>query len=195
MRGGYLMDKSAVFIDGGYISKLTKKHFTNKDKTPKKIDFAKLGLILASKCNSELLRTYYYDCAPYISSAPTLDEKRRQEGFDKFMYSLRQLDKFEIRLGRLRKYFNQNGLPEFEQKGVDVKLAIDALNLSLKGKIIKAIFVTGDADFVPVVKAIKDEGIEVYLFFHDSSVHRDILEAVDNKILIDAALIDSCLRC
>lgn len=58
-------DKSVVFIDGGYLSKLTRHHFIHKDGSPKKIDFIKFGYVIASKCKSELIRTYYYDCPPY----------------------------------------------------------------------------------------------------------------------------------
>lgn len=186
------MDKSVVFVDGGYFGKLLKFQFVDSKGLPKKVDYYKLGNIIASKCNSELLRTYYYDSPPYVSPKPTQDEKSRQEGFDKFIYNLKLLDKFEVRLGRLRKYNNLQGQPIFEQKGVDVLLAIDALNLSLKNKISKAIFVTGDSDFVPVIQAIKDEGVEVFLFYHSSAVHRNILQVCDNKLLLDDTLIDNC---
>ena len=187
------MDKSVVFIDGGYFGKLLKYQFIDTKGLPKKIDYYKLGNILASKSNSELLWTYYYDSPPYMSKEPTKEEKTRQEKFDKFIYNLKLLDKFEVRLGRLRKYNNLQGQPIFEQKGVDVLLAIDSLKLSLKSKISKAIFVTGDSDFVPVIQAIKDEGIEVFLFYHNSSVHRQILQVCDNKLLLDNTLIDGCL--
>lgn len=150
--------------------------------------------MIASKCKNDLIRTYYYDCPPYVSPQPTPEEKSRQERFDRYHYNLKQLDKFEVRLGSLRKYYNEDRTHNFEQKGVDVKIAIDALRLCLKGKISRAIFVTGDSDFVPVVEAIKDEGVEVFLFYHDSSVHRHILTVCDNKMLMDDELIDSCLR-
>ena len=187
------MDKSVVFIDGGYFSKLLKIQFPDSMGFPKKIDYYKFGNILASKSNSELLRTYYYDSPPYISSQATPPEKLRQKKFDEFIYNLRLLDKFEVRLGRLKKYNNFQGQPIFEQKGVDVLLAIDSLKLSLKNKISKAIFVTGDSDFVPVIQAIKDEGVEVFLYYHDSAVHRNILQVCDNKLLLDNTLVDNCL--
>jgi len=187
------MDKSVVFIDGGYFSKLLKLQFPDSRGFPKKIDYYKFGNILASKSNSELLRTYYYDSPPYISPQTEQPEKLRQKKFDEFIYNLRLLDKFEVRLGRLRKYNNFQGQPIFEQKGVDVLLAIDALNLSLKNKISKAIFVTGDSDFVPVIQAIKDEGIEVLLYYHSSAVHRNILQVCDQKMILDDGIIDGCL--
>lgn len=77
---------------------------------------------------------------------------------------------------------------------MDVLLAIDALKLTLKGRISKVIIIAGDSDFVPVVQAVKDEGIEVFLFYHESSVHRDLLMVCDNKNLIDDSLIKSLER-
>lgn len=187
-------DKSIVLIDGGYLTKLTKNEFVDSSGHPKKLDFAKLGQIIASQCGSELIRTYYYDSPPHVGQRPTAEDKARQEGFDRFVYNLRKMDKFEVRLGSLKKFSLEDGSVKFEQKGVDVLLAIDALRLTLKGKISKAIFITGDADFVPVIKAIKDEGVEVFLYYHDSSVHRNILEVCDNKVIIKKELIDGCVR-
>jgi uncharacterized LabA/DUF88 family protein len=55
----------------------------------------------------------------------------------------------------------------FIQKDVDVLLAIDLVRLSSKGQIQKAFLVAGDADFSPVVKAAKDEGVMVKLFYSE----------------------------
>jgi uncharacterized LabA/DUF88 family protein len=188
------MDKIGIFIDGGYLSKLTKHIFTNSNGSPKKIDFNKLSLNLSSKCNGELLRTYYYDCPAFVSPRPNTVEKDRQRRTDSFLYNLRRLDKFDVRLGKLNRYFKSDGTPDFEQKGVDVLLAIDVLRLALKNKIDKAIFITGDSDFVPVIQAIKDEGVGTILFYHESAVHRNILDCCDTKFILNDALINTSLR-
>src|SRR5205814_7511024 len=47
------------------------------------------------------------------------------------------------------------------EKGADVALAIDAMQVGLDGKIDIAVLVTGDADFVPLVRALKKQGIRV----------------------------------
>jgi uncharacterized LabA/DUF88 family protein len=52
----------------------------------------------------------------------------------------------------------QSGVNE---KGADVALAIDAMQIGMEGKIDIAVLVTGDADFVPLVRALMKQGIRV----------------------------------
>src|SRR5262249_15994012 len=47
------------------------------------------------------------------------------------------------------------------EKGADVALAIDAMQVGLDGKFDIAVLVTGDADFVPLVRALMKQGIRV----------------------------------
>ena len=65
----------------------------------------------------------------------------------------REMD-VEVRYGRLsaRKRTGR------QQKAVDVQLAVDALSHAVNGVYDVAILVTGDADFVPVVEAVRERG-------------------------------------
>lgn len=47
------------------------------------------------------------------------------------------------------------------EKGSDVSLAIDALQIGLEGKIDLAVLVSGDGDLVPLVRALMKQGIRV----------------------------------
>jgi uncharacterized LabA/DUF88 family protein len=47
------------------------------------------------------------------------------------------------------------------EKGVDVALAVDALQVGLGQKIDVAVLVTGDGDFVPLVRALNKQGVRV----------------------------------
>src|SRR5207237_4389463 len=47
------------------------------------------------------------------------------------------------------------------EKGTDVALAVDALQVGLDGKIDIAVLVTGDGDFVPLVRALNKQGVRV----------------------------------
>ena len=65
----------------------------------------------------------------------------------------------------------QNGQGE---KGVDVALAVDALQVGLDGKIDVAVLVTGDGDLVPLVRALMKHGIRVmaaYFQYDDGDQH------------------------
>lgn len=53
------------------------------------------------------------------------------------------------------------------EKGVDVALAIDALQIGLEGKIDIAVLVTGDADLVPLVRALMKQGIRVMVAYFE----------------------------
>jgi uncharacterized LabA/DUF88 family protein len=47
------------------------------------------------------------------------------------------------------------------EKGIDVALAVDALQVALDGKIDIAVLVSGDGDFVPLVRALNKQGVRV----------------------------------
>ena len=53
------------------------------------------------------------------------------------------------------------------EKGADVALAVDALQIGLDGKIDIAVLVTGDGDLVPLVRALNKEGIRVLVAYFD----------------------------
>lgn len=53
------------------------------------------------------------------------------------------------------------------EKGIDVAMAIDILEIGLEGDIDVAVLVTGDGDFVPLVRALNKKGIVVILVYFD----------------------------
>jgi uncharacterized LabA/DUF88 family protein len=50
-----------------------------------------------------------------------------------------------------------------KEKGVDVAMAVDALQVGLQGKMDVAVLVTGDGDFVPLGRALMKEGTRVMI--------------------------------
>lgn len=64
------------------------------------------------------------------------------------------------------------------EKGIDVAMAIDTLQIGLEGKIDVAVLVTGDGDFVPLVRALMKNGIRVatvYLKYNSQTVSERLL--------------------
>jgi uncharacterized LabA/DUF88 family protein len=63
------------------------------------------------------------------------------------------------------------------EKGTDVALAIDAMQLALDGKIDIAILVTGDGDFVPLVRALTKHAVRVMAAHldYDDGQHKDFV--------------------
>jgi uncharacterized LabA/DUF88 family protein len=172
-----LPDRAAVFVDGAYLTKILDIDFGKP-----KIDLARFSDIICG--GSERLRTYYYNCMPYQSSPPTEEERRRFAAMDKFLYTLKRLPRFDVKLGRLGCVGG-----EFIQKRVDIALAVDLTRLACGRMIGKAVLVTGDSDFVPAIEAAKEAGVLVVLYYSPSSVHDELLSAVDESFVIDERLI------
>lgn len=79
------------------------------------------------------------------------------------------------------------------EKGVDVALAVDALQVGLGGKIEVAVIVSGDGDLVPLVRALNKQGVRVlaaYFQFEGkdgkSFINERLLAAVDYAVDINA---------
>jgi hypothetical protein len=92
--------RAAIFIDGGYLQTQLKIH--NVD-----ADYAELADFFLSPLRAsfplDLLRCYYYYCAPYMSPEPTEDELKRMETHKKFVQAIQSLGRWAIRLGKLQK--------------------------------------------------------------------------------------------
>lgn len=172
-----LNNRAAVFIDGAYLTKILDVDFGKP-----KIDLSAFSDILCG--DYERLRTYYYNCMPYQSGLPTEEERRRFSAMDKFVYTLKKLPRFDVKLGRLECIGG-----EFVQKRVDIAMAVDMVRLSCGRMIGKAIVVTGDSDFVPAIEASKESGVVVILYYSPSSVHDELLLSVDESVIISADLI------
>jgi uncharacterized LabA/DUF88 family protein len=177
-----LNNRAAVFIDGAYLTKILDVDFGKP-----KIDLAGLSDILCG--DYERLRTYYYNCMPYQSSPPTEEERRRYSAMDKFVYTLKKLPRFDVKLGRLECIGG-----EFVQKRVDIAMAVDIVRLSCGRMIGKAIVVTGDSDFVPAIEASKESGVVVILYYSPSSIHDELLLSVDESVIISADMIKDVER-
>lgn len=179
------MKRAVVFIDNGYFSKILKNHFKEPD-----VDYE---LFSDNICgDSERLRTYVYDCMPYQSNPPTENERKRTAKMNKFISCLRKLNRVEVRLGKLQKIY-VDGKFTFKQKMVDVLLSVDLVRLSWSKQIQDAILVAGDRDYVPAVKAAKDAGVLVKLYYK-KPIHDELLDTVDEHYEITESLIKSSLR-
>ena len=176
------MDKYAVFIDGGYLRNIL------NDLGKPKFDYLKFSEFVAE--DDQRLRTYYYDCAPYIGMPPTKQQKELKRKFDKFENTLRRLKRFEVRLGKLKKV-TYKGDTKYEQKMVDILLAIDLVKLSVEKSIQRAVIITNDTDFVPAIKVARDAGVIVKLYRGKSHYNDALLDACDECEYIDKKFVSA----
>ena len=170
-----MSDKFAIYFDGGFVCKILKS-FLHKNIVVSDLENV-LNLIKSSDelKGKELLRAYYYDSPPFKGKTKnpqtneevdfgTSDTYKRQMSFHE---SVKFHSDFALRSGDLKfRGWKQNPkgefLPDFQQKGVDVKIALDIAQMSMKRVIDAAVLFSGDIDITPALKLARREGIRVY---------------------------------
>jgi len=69
--------------------------------------------------------------------------------------------------------------PDITQKGVDMRIGMDMAALSLKKQVDVIVLVTGDSDFVPAMKFVRREGLNLFLATLGHKVKEPMLEHSD----------------
>ena len=158
--------KIAVMLDGGHVRVHAKS--AGKQYDPDYIE--KIGLA-CSVTGETIHRIMYYDCPPFNGTAilPVSGNKKAFAGSDAWLKTLSYKDLFCIRLGvlKFRGYvINNNKIPytpgqpltdadfhpEFEQKGVDMRIGIDMANLSANRSVDLIALATNDTDCIPAIE-------------------------------------------
>jgi uncharacterized LabA/DUF88 family protein len=188
------MERTAIFIDGGYLKKLLEREFNGA-----RIDMARLVVKFAA--DTDLLRSYYYDCPPYQSNPPTDEERSRVASRDRFFTALQRLSRFQVRLGKLAyRGVDSKGEPIFDQKRVDIMIGVDMVQLAATRQITRAVLLAGDSDFVPAVDAVKQHGVLVVLWHgplrrgRNGTVHQELWDSCDERFEITPELIREVRR-
>ncbi|MEK6932176.1 MAG: NYN domain-containing protein [Nanoarchaeota archaeon] len=151
--------KVVVFIDNAYLLRLRNYFF----KTGLRYSVKNLVNNLALKNSYIVEKIFFYDAPPFQSPFPSNEERKRKESYDKFISYLRK-DGIEIREGRTQRLKVGDEFV-FKQKGVDMLLGIDMVGIEKEFPAVKNIvLISGDSDFVPVVKKLKKQNIDVILW-------------------------------
>ncbi len=181
---------ATVHLDLGYFEKVTKLGFPGA-----KTDFRRFSDAVCGE--RERLRTYVYDCLPYLGSPPTPEEVRRFQDRQRFHYALRNQSRFEVRLGRL---VHDPRSGQFKQKGVDTLIATDIVHVVSSGQVDAIVIISGDGDLVPAVQEARDAGIWTIVYHRPCNDEQgmprtkaswDLLRTCDEARIIDSRLIDS----
>ena len=187
----------ALLIDGGHLRVLVRK------KAQRAYDPAYIEKI-AHAClmpDEEMLRAYYYDCAPYTGKAkmPVSGTEHQFTGSSAWLAELASKDLFAVRLGILkfrgfalasrpaggRALTDNDFKATFEQKGVDMRIGLDIATLSSLDCVDRIILITNDTDCAPAMKHGRKAGIQIVLMafpgqrvapelLHHSDFHRSI---------------------
>jgi len=168
------MKKVVVMIDGGHLRVLARRD--GHDYNP---DFIER---FSHNCTSEdeqLLRVLYYDCAPYNGEAklPVSGNIHKFVGNDGWLKELASRELIAVRRGVLKfrgykpkripiasdKLSDTDFKPDFEQKGVDMRIGLDMATFSANRSADRIVLVTGDTDCIPAMKHARIAGLQIVL--------------------------------
>lgn len=171
----------SVFVDGGHLRVLAHKAGHKYDP-----DFIEKVAKASVEPNEEPLRFLYYDCAPYAGKVrlPVSNGEHEFTGSDKWLRDLASKDLFAIRRGVLKfrgwkpkatpiggkALADSDFKPDFEQKGVDMRIGLDIANHATNRLVDRLILITGDTDCIPAMKHARVNGLQVVLVAFPNSI-------------------------
>jgi uncharacterized LabA/DUF88 family protein len=120
-------------------------------------------------------RAFYYDCIDDIKKKEEsdLDFQARLHKQEEYIDAIDALEGFHVRRGYLAPgRMNQ-------QKEVDVLLAVDMMNHAFSRNMTKAVLVSGDRDFRPVVQGVANAGTYVEVMYSKESGSKPLGKAAD----------------
>ena len=166
--------RAAVFIDGGQLRVLARQSRLPFD--PDYIERFAHAFILPDE---SLLRVHYFDCAPFAGKVklPVSGKDLEFKGNDRWLNELAGKDYFAVRRGVLKfrgfkpkkvpispdKLTDLDFKPDFEQKGVDMRIGLDMASLSFSKIVDRIILVTADTDCIPAMKQSRISGLQIVL--------------------------------
>ncbi len=186
------MKRVIVQIDGGHL-----RAQARRDGFDYSVDFIE---DFANDCivrkDEELLRVIYYDCRPYQGEAPM------PVSGDPFIFKsgggwldeLASRDYFAVRTGILKfRGWKPKGLPvpttgltdqdfrpDFEQKGLDLRIGLDIAQIIEKKAADRLVLVSSDTDLIPALDMARNSGLQVIgLDFPNGPLHGEILSHFD----------------
>jgi len=163
-------ERVAIFIDGSNFYHSTKKILKMKER----INYQKL--INALTGNRRLVNAFYY-VAPLDITANAKKYWKHQ----KFLNVLKKIQHFNVVLCTLKK-LKIDGDYIYLIKGDDVRLSHDILMGAVKDLYDTAIIVSGDEDFLPLIKTVKEYGKRTENAYFSSSSSFNLRNACDRSI-------------
>ncbi|MBU3913762.1 MAG: NYN domain-containing protein [Nanoarchaeota archaeon] len=156
------MEDTLMFVDDCFFG-LVKKHLQRKTGKSKK--YLQTFRNICKKENLNLKHLFIYSAPPYQNSKPTEQENSLMRRYNNMMRMLKRKKWIILREGRCQRIFNEKGVADYCQKGVDALVILDMYDVKENyPNIKKIILIASDSDFVPVIERMKQKGIEVILY-------------------------------
>jgi len=171
----------SVYIDGANFYHGIKS--INEKYTDTKFDFE--NFIKKIIKDSILISVYYYN-APLKQELNPIPYKKQQ----KLLQRLQNTPNFKIVLCKRQKKIDGDGKEYHVIKGDDIHLAIDMLTDAYENKYDKAILISGDGDFAPVVNYIKRKGKNVENYYFEGNLSQALANECKISNLIDKKIVN-----
>jgi len=205
-----------VFIDGNNLY----HNLKGLSVKPSHIDLSKLSELACAHFNCDYKESRYYNSIPDLK-----DNERVYYEHLKFFEDIRKLPKFRVFTRKLQSYttkrllqekkevlsqlelcdackpiveancFDCIGKTRTKEKGIDVMIAVDMLNLcALEGEYDYCILISGDADFVPASEIVRRHGKEVFSAFIPRGYSWELRNKLNFWTISTDFLLGNCLK-
>lgn len=169
-----MLKRIAVLIDGGHVRASARRAGLVYSAS----FIEKFSKVCAAE-GEEILRVLYYDCAPYTGAAklPVSGATFAFTGSDEWLNDLSRRDLFAVRRGVLKfRGFKPKKIPisggalqdtdfepDFEQKGVDMRIGLDIASYSAGRCVDRIVLVSNDTDCIPAMKHGRKSGLQIVI--------------------------------
>jgi uncharacterized LabA/DUF88 family protein len=185
------MKRVIVQIDGGHL-----RAQARRDGIDYHVDFIEDFAHILPEKGEDLIRVLYYDCRPYQGEAalPVTGEPYMFKSGGGWLDELASRDYFAVRTGLLKfrgwkpkmmpvpasGLSDQDFRPDFEQKGVDLKIGLDIVKIIETRAADRLILVSSDTDLIPALDLARNSGLQVIgVDFPNGPLHGEILSHFD----------------
>lgn len=185
------MKRVIIQIDGGHL-----RAHARRDGIDYTVDFIEDFAHALLRKTEELVRVLYYDCRPFQGETPmpVSGELSQFKSGGGWLDELASRDYFTVRTGLLKfrgwkpkqlplpssGLSDQDFRPDFEQKGLDLRIGLDLMRLVESQACERLILVTADTDLVPAMQLTRQTSTQlVGVDFPNSPLHGEILSYFD----------------
>lgn len=191
--------KIAILIDGGFLRVVAKRGGKSYDP-----DFIEKFAHACSAADESIFRILYYDCAMYSGTQklPVSGKTHTFKSNDAWLHELSHKELFAVRRGVLKfrgfkpkktpvnakaKLTDGDFVPDFEQKGVDMRIGLDIASYSDNHAVDRIVLVSADTDCVPALKYGRRAGLQTVLIepqCHGIKLAPELLSHADFKRIV-----------
>jgi uncharacterized LabA/DUF88 family protein len=206
----FMSERVVILLDGGFVKKKLEELLGHFPTVAEVVTFSKDLMTKSDLASKELFRVFWYDAPPFsgnvrnpingaqvnlaLSPQATqnlslIDSLEMQEDFAVRRGAL-SCSGWKLGISALKRIKGTNNktiaahdlVPNIQQKGVDMRIGLDMSLIALKRLAQNLVLVTGDSDFVPVMKFVRREGMRVYLAHMGHPTHQ-ILRAHADRLI------------